>query len=632
MPAEGLLHVPVRRSGGRLPEGPGAPHQRVEDPAVDVAAAVAAHVDDQAFAIDVGVELARKGRDVRWPHRAQVEVADAASPTGVDARAVGLHPVAITQRLVAFGRDRHHDRAMRRGGVAAQLQQHLLPSALPDRQLDLARGCDRLAIDRDDQVAFAGIDSGLRERRSLRGQFGIGTVDARNADPAVVRFKARAEPGRYRRIGIGSQVAGPQLRVQQAQLGDHLRQHVVKLAALGHARDQRRVPGARRIPVDAAHRRVERERAMHAPGFVEHLAPLLIRLDRQGPVAKPHRGLGQIVGQLVSSGNQQHVADWRRLGSLPAGANQHQALAVCRQRVAGQIVGDDLRLARVVRDRPRQQLRPSIGRVDAVKHVETLTVGGQLRVVAGIDGHLEQAPGKPFQFDRRPLICRLPAAIPAAVWTRNVRSIAAFVLIWRRGQFVTRLERKSRGRLQCERVDPCAPVEHRPHVAVAPGSAGRRLEVPVRQEVEPAAIGREGWRIGLVAVTGDRRLATARELQHDDLVAQRARVRPREGEPARIRGPRQPLARIVAGVGRLVDLAVATVLEVQHEQAPELVFVRKPAPIRRWVQPPAVHRAIVRQLTAARRAIGGQRPDFAAAIGIDDGVDGASVMRQARFP
>ena len=62
----------------RLPEEPGLAQQLFEDPAVDVAAAIVADVDDQALAREDRVELALPLGDVAAAHRPQVDVADLA--------------------------------------------------------------------------------------------------------------------------------------------------------------------------------------------------------------------------------------------------------------------------------------------------------------------------------------------------------------------------------------------------------------------------------------------------------------------------------------------------------------------------------------------------------------------------
>ena len=63
--AERVLHVPVRVADPVLPVEPGLAEQPAEDPAVDVAAAVVAHVDDQALAIEDGIEAPRSIRRCR---------------------------------------------------------------------------------------------------------------------------------------------------------------------------------------------------------------------------------------------------------------------------------------------------------------------------------------------------------------------------------------------------------------------------------------------------------------------------------------------------------------------------------------------------------------------------------------
>jgi len=73
MTAEGLLHIGGRRTAaGLAPERPGLAQQCAEDDAVDIAAAIAAHIDDQAWFVIMLIEVAGKAGEVPGRHGAQV--------------------------------------------------------------------------------------------------------------------------------------------------------------------------------------------------------------------------------------------------------------------------------------------------------------------------------------------------------------------------------------------------------------------------------------------------------------------------------------------------------------------------------------------------------------------------------
>ncbi|HRT05943.1 MAG TPA: hypothetical protein P5204_09615, partial [Kiritimatiellia bacterium] len=176
-----------------------------------------------------------------------------------DCLGAALHPVEVAQRGIAIRRYRHHHRAVGFGLAALQRQQHLLAGLLAQRAGHIARIAHGAAVDREQAVAGPCVHAGLLQGGALGGQLGVAAVDVGDADAVRVHRQPRAEEGGHRRLGILAQVGAAHLRVQDAVLGRKLRQQVVQVRAVGQARQQRRVALAQRIPVGAAHGRVEGE-------------------------------------------------------------------------------------------------------------------------------------------------------------------------------------------------------------------------------------------------------------------------------------------------------------------------------------------------------------------------------------
>src|SRR6185437_12641077 len=126
--AQRILHVPVGRTHARLPVHPAPAHQLLEDPRVDVAAAVVAVVEDEARAVEHGIEVALPLRDVPGAHGAQMHVADGALTQAVHEQAARVLPLVVAQVDVLRARDGFDDHIARRaGGARAYGEPYLLP-------------------------------------------------------------------------------------------------------------------------------------------------------------------------------------------------------------------------------------------------------------------------------------------------------------------------------------------------------------------------------------------------------------------------------------------------------------------------------------------------------------------------
>src|SRR5229473_2624263 len=74
VPAISILHVGIGIADARLPPEPRRPQQLPQQPGIDVAALIVAHVNDQALAVEHRVKLPRPLLDVPGSHRAQMNV------------------------------------------------------------------------------------------------------------------------------------------------------------------------------------------------------------------------------------------------------------------------------------------------------------------------------------------------------------------------------------------------------------------------------------------------------------------------------------------------------------------------------------------------------------------------------
>ena len=197
--AEGVLHVPGRLADARLPVEPRLAQQPAEDPAVDVAAAVVAHVDDEPLAVEHRVELARPLGDVVAAHRAQVHVADLAAARPAPPAAGACTPTrGSAGRLRPLCDDRHRrSRRVPPPRLRLDAQQHLL--ARPGRAAATPRsGTDSAATPlTSSMMSPSSRPPRAAQRRQRVGPSGsVGRCARRGSRPPARRARARAEGSR----------------------------------------------------------------------------------------------------------------------------------------------------------------------------------------------------------------------------------------------------------------------------------------------------------------------------------------------------------------------------------------------------------------------------------------------------
>ena len=170
-----------------------------------------------------------------------------------------------------------------------------------DRQLDLLAGAvgeapqvvlalhEGLAVDRHQPLAGLHPQVGPRERRAHLRVGEVAAVDLPDLPEAargVVVEVGGEEAGAHRLAA--PHVAAPVVGVADVQLAEHLAQHVGEVVARGDAVGERAVLLPHAVPVDAVHLRVVEEVALQPPGLVQHLLPLVARVDA-GPTSRRGR-------------------------------------------------------------------------------------------------------------------------------------------------------------------------------------------------------------------------------------------------------------------------------------------------------------------------------------------------------
>ena len=92
-----------------LPVEPGLAHELLQDPGIDVAAAVVADVDDQALAVEDRVEVLDPFRVIVAAHGPEMDVADVALAGLLDLETPGVFPLGVAEVGLGVRGDGHDD-------------------------------------------------------------------------------------------------------------------------------------------------------------------------------------------------------------------------------------------------------------------------------------------------------------------------------------------------------------------------------------------------------------------------------------------------------------------------------------------------------------------------------------------
>ncbi len=94
-------------------------------------------------------------------------------------------------------------------------------------------------------------------------------------------------------------VAAAHIGVRIADLAEHLTDQVIQILARTDERQEQPIAVVNVLPVDAIHGRGVEEIALEPPGILEHLGPLLLRIDNLAQVIEFQRFLGlRILGGI----------------------------------------------------------------------------------------------------------------------------------------------------------------------------------------------------------------------------------------------------------------------------------------------------------------------------------------------
>ena len=386
-------------------------------------------------------------------------------------------------------------------------QQHLLVGLAAQQRVDVGHRERRRAVDHLDHVALGDFDAGPGERRPPLGPVGVGPDDVIHAVAAglVVARERGAERGRPDVVRPRPHVAAAHEDVERRQLAHHLRQEVAQLGAVGHAIDQRQVLGADGRPVEAVHAAVVEVVALEPPRLGEHLPPLVARVEVERPVAR---------AEPPASRGPPAPSRRRRRRSRSEPLRTSSFLPSTDSSYEPRVVDERLRLRLLVVDGQRLQRGGAVAARGARHEVEALAVGREVAVVAGGDGHLERAASRGRRRRRRPVGTPAFASAGFAGLLRlrlGALRFGGFGVGFgfaraspRQASPLGGLRRRRRLRggcssssgwngerspaLQRDVVDLRLPVVERLGLPRPPRAADQRLEVAVRQEVEPLAV------------------------------------------------------------------------------------------------------------------------------------------------
>ena len=185
----------------------------------------------------------------------------------VDGEAARVLPLGVAHLPVLAEADGLHQHIAAFSLVVLNMDEHLLAGLAP-QQFALVGDAKRIhAIDGGDDFAFLHQRIRPRQRRRLVGQVGIVGVDVLHHEAAglLIAPQPRAETWPVHVILGLARVAAANKSMQRGKLADHLRDHIVKLVAVGHAIHQRQVAVAHRRPIHAMHVAVVEVVALQPP-------------------------------------------------------------------------------------------------------------------------------------------------------------------------------------------------------------------------------------------------------------------------------------------------------------------------------------------------------------------------------
>src|SRR5260370_21090984 len=217
----------------------------------DLAAGVAALVDDDAVFVELAGELFIEGDDAGDGGVWHVHVADAAVGGFGDFAAIGFDPVEIVRTVLA-GNGLYGDfRGAVSGRLGVELEGDELSGDVLEIRVDIEIGAGFAAVNADQIVTGLDFLARLRERRA-RG-FGpvLAGIDLRDTVKVAVGLEVSPKQA-HADVGILGLVTATDVGMGGAQLGDPFADDVIQLAPLANPSAQPFVALPHLLPLIAA--------------------------------------------------------------------------------------------------------------------------------------------------------------------------------------------------------------------------------------------------------------------------------------------------------------------------------------------------------------------------------------------
>ena len=250
-----------------------------DDPLRDVAAAVVAHVYDEAFLADLGVIPLEEFVGARRAHVGDVEVTDAPVGGLGDAGVGALDVVVVAEGILGGdGCVSDFTRALGgRGGVEGEGNRVRVVAQMAVGVVVPGEGD---AVDFKDVIARAGINTDFRERGTIFGLGVIALIDAGDfiAVGLGVELDGAAGEGVVGACGAGI-VAALDVGMADVELGDHFAEDIVEVAAVRDVGEEGAVLAPECVPVVAMEVGDVEVVAVFAPDLGEDLRPFLGGVD-----------------------------------------------------------------------------------------------------------------------------------------------------------------------------------------------------------------------------------------------------------------------------------------------------------------------------------------------------------------
>ena len=270
--------------------------QAGENQRIHEAPTVVANVEDQTLLANLREVLLDELVEAFVAHVGQINVAHAALGRGVHLLAIGLNHIEFAQFELV--RDRLHLHRARTvvGRLRVDGQRDRLIGGVDEQLIKILRGPQRAAVDRQQVIAFLHLDPGLGQGRAQAGVPILPGVDLLDAIHAAGRVHFKVCPQQAHADGRDTGViAATHIGVRVRKFTDHLPEDVGQTVAIGDVGQKRGVFVAYFWPIHTVHRSLIEVVALLTPYFLEHLFPLLGRIQFSPHAGKIERAIARLL-------------------------------------------------------------------------------------------------------------------------------------------------------------------------------------------------------------------------------------------------------------------------------------------------------------------------------------------------